>query len=62
MNRTRKTCRTPSNGPRCALWASQKEKRERQGLEDYLRLFEEIVTENVPNLREDVDIQIQDVQ
>ena len=32
----------------CALWASQKEKRERQRLEDYLRLFEEIVTENVP--------------
>lgn len=35
---------------------------ERQGLEDYLRLFEEIVTENVLNLRENVNIHIQDAQ
>ena len=62
MNRTGKTYGTPSNGPVCALRASQKEKRERQGLEDYLRLSEERVTENVPNSREDVDIQIQDAQ
>ena len=46
----------------CALRASQKEKRERQGLEDYLRLSEERVTENIPNLRKEIDIQVQQGQ
>ena len=38
---------------------SQKEKRERKGVEN---LFEEIIDENFPNLRKETDIQVKDAQ
>ena len=42
-----------------AFYGSQKEKRERKW---YFFLFEEIIAENFPNLGEETDIQVQEIQ
>lgn len=49
------TCGVPSNGLRYTLWESQKEKKRAE------RIFEEIMAENVPNLK-DINLHIQEAQ
>ena len=59
MNRTSEKCDIPSNAPTYAKWEYKKVRRGRQEQENY---FEEILTENFPNLMKNINLCIQETE